>query len=287
MVTPLRLLARLALSTIGVVAAIYAAVCVYLWSQQRALIFLPERVVRHTPTEFGLPYEEVTIPIGDGDVLYGWWLPSRLTPSTPVTVLYLRGNDGNLGTELPRLQALHLHGLPILAIDYRGYGRSSGPAPSEAQVYDDATAAWDYLVRDKGIPAGQIILYGHSLGSAVAAELALRRGNACALVLEGAFTSMADMARLEYPLIPAEWLLNQRFDTAGKLARLRLPILLVHGSADTVVPASMSRQLQESSGGRPALLFIEAAGHEEALSANGRQLQQALAQLAQHCDRLR
>ena len=142
-------------------------------------------------------------------------------------------------------------------------------------------------MRDKGIPAGQIILYGHSLGSAVAAELALRRGNACALVLEGAFTSMADMARLEYPLIPAEWLLNQRFDTAGKLARLRLPILLVHGSADTVVPASMSRQLQESSGGRPALLFIEAAGHEEALSANGRQLQQALAQLAQHCDRLR
>jgi hypothetical protein len=143
LVTWPRLLKRLALGTIGVLAAVYAAVCIYLWSQQRALIFVPERVVRHTPTEFGLPYEEVTIPIGENDVLYGWWLPSRHTPSTAVTVLYLRGNDGNLGTELPRLQALHLHGLPILAIDYRGYGRSSGPAPSEAQVYDDATAAWD------------------------------------------------------------------------------------------------------------------------------------------------
>jgi hypothetical protein len=111
-----------------VVAVVYAAVCVYLWSQQRALIFLPEPVVRHTPTEFGLPYEDVTIPIGDGDVLYGWWLPSRLTPSTPVTVLYLRGNDGNLGMELPRLQALHLHGLPILAVDDRGYSSSRAQA---------------------------------------------------------------------------------------------------------------------------------------------------------------
>jgi hypothetical protein len=126
-----------------VVAAVHAAVCVYLGSQQRALIFLPDPVVRHTPTEFGLPYVEVTIPLGDSGVLHGWWLPSRLTPSTPIAVLYLRGNDGNLGTELPRLKALHLHGLPILAIDYRGYGRSSGVAPSEAQVYDDATAAWD------------------------------------------------------------------------------------------------------------------------------------------------
>ena len=287
MVTRTRLLTRLALGTIAVVAAVYAAGCVYLWSQQRALIFLPERVVRHTPTEFGLPYEEVTIPIGENGVLYGWWLPSRHTPSTPVTVLYLRGNDGNLGTELPRLQALHLHGLPILVIDYRGYGRSSGPAPSEAQVYDDATAAWDYRVREKGIAAGWIILYGHSLGGAIAAELALRRGNACALVLEGAFTSMADMARLEYPLIPADWLLNQRFDTAGKLARLTMPILLVHGTADTVVPASMSRQLQESADRRTQLLLIEGAGHEDALPANGGVLQQALARLARHCDRLR
>jgi hypothetical protein len=142
-------------------------------------------------------------------------------------------------------------------------------------------------VREKGIPAGRIVLYGHSLGGAVAAELALRRGNACALVLEGAFTSMADMAHLEHPLILADWLLNQRFDTAGKLARLRLPILLVHGSADTVVPTSMARQLQESAGGRSQLLLVEGAGHEDALPANGGVLQQALAGLARHCDRLR
>jgi len=230
----------------ALIAIAYTAVCAYLWWQQRALIFNPEAAVTHTPDEAGIAFRELAIPVlGDG-VLDAWWLPATSASPNAATVLYLRGNDGNLGREVARLAALHRQGLPILAVDYRGFGRSSGPAPSEARVYEDATEAWDYLVGEKGIAPRHLILYGHSLGAAVAVELALRRPTACAVVLESAFTSMADMARREYPLIPADWLLNQRFDTASKVARLELPIVLVHGVADEIVPVSMSRQLYGS-----------------------------------------
>ena len=185
---------------------------------------------------------------------------------------------------MTRLDALHRQGLPILAIDYRGYGRSSGPAPSESQVYADASAAWDHLVRQKGIAPGRIVLYGHSLGGAVAAELALRRGPACGIVFEGAFTSMAEMARREYPMIPVDGLLNERFDTLTKVERLVLPMIFVHGTADAVVPVAMSERLYRAARGDRQLVLVEGAGHEEALTAGGQRLSDALVRLVRMCD---
>src|SRR5262245_31078816 len=115
----------------------------------------------------GLEFREVSIPVGERSVLNAWWLPADTQQTAPAVLLYLRGNDGNLGQEVDRLHALHRHGLPILAIDYRGYGRSSGPSPSEAHVYEDAIAAWDYLVRTQGVAPGSIVIYGHSLGGEI------------------------------------------------------------------------------------------------------------------------
>ena len=184
------------------------------------------------------------IPVGERSALNAWWLPADSRQPVPAVLLYLRGNDGNLGQEVDRLHALHRYGFPILAIDYRGYGRSSGPPPSEAQVYEDAMAGWDYLVRALDTAPGHIVIYGHSLGGAVATELALRRGPACGVVLEATFTSMSEIARLEYPWIPVDWLLHERFDTLIKISRLDLPMVLVHGTADDEVPPTMTERCQ-------------------------------------------
>lgn len=267
----------------GLAALAYATACACLWIQQRTLIFLPQAAVLRTPADIGAEFRELNIPVADRGVVNAWWLPADSGSAGAATLLYLRGNDGNLGQEVNRLHALSRHGLPILAIDYRGYGRSSGPPPSEAQVYDDATAAWDYLVGVGGVDPNRIVIYGHSLGGAVAAELALRRGPACGVVFEAAFTSMAEMGRLAYPMIPVDWLLHERFDTLGKIGRLHLPMVFLHGTADEEIPPPMTDRLYRASRGDKELVMVEGAGHEDALVVGGDRLSNAIARLVRRC----
>jgi pimeloyl-ACP methyl ester carboxylesterase len=273
---------RALVAVLLLVGAGYAAACAYLWTQQRALIFLPESVVRRTPTAIGIDFRELNIAVNNRGVINAWWLPADPGLSAAVAVLYFHGNDGNLGSELERLDTLHRLGLPILAVDYRGYGNSSGPAPSESNVYEDAVAAWDHLVRVDAFHPKRIVLYGHSLGAAVAVELALRRAPACGIVLESTFTSMAAMARSEYPLVPVDWLLEERFDTLDKISRLALPMLFVHGMNDDIVPAGMTEELFRAAR-EPKQLFLVHAGHENALQKGGQRVAQAIAEFARRC----
>jgi pimeloyl-ACP methyl ester carboxylesterase len=273
---------RALVAVLLLVGAGYAAACAYLWTQQRVLIFLPESVVRRTPSAIGIDFRELNITVNNRGVINAWWLPADPSLSAAVAVLYFHGNDGNLGSELERLDTLHRLGLPILAVDYRGYGNSSGPAPSESNVYEDAVAAWDHLVRVHGFQPKRIVLYGHSLGAAVAVELALRRALACGIVLESTFTSMAAMARSEYPLMPVDWLLEERFDTLDKISRLALPMLFVHGMNDDVVPAGMTEELFRAAR-EPKQLFLVDAGHEDALPKGGQRVAQAIAGFARRC----
>ena len=269
---------------VGVAALSYIAACAYLWQAQRRLVFIPEALVDRTPADVGLEFVEIGIPAPGDSTIAAWWLPRTGSGDieAPV-VLYLHGNDGNLARELGRLEALHRYNLAILAIDYRGYGRSSGPFPSEAQVYDDAVAAWSYLVGVGRIEPRKVIVYGHSLGAAVAVELALRVTAPCAVVLESAFTSMADMARAAYPWIPVNLLLNQRFDLLHDIGRLQMPILLVHGSADREVPSVMSERVHAAVHAPKRLLFVEGAGHEDAMPNGGESLQRAMTELVRTC----
>ena len=128
-------------------------------------------------------------------------------------------------------------------MDYRGYGKSDGAFPSESQVYDDAEAAWDYLIRQRHVDPGRAFIYGHSMGGVVAIELALRRPEAAGLMVESAFTSMTDMARMHYWMFPIGWLLNQRFDALAKLQMLSVPVLLMQGNGDAEVPYTFSERL--------------------------------------------
>ena len=285
--TPIAIAARALIAMVVFAGVGYAAACAYLWARQREIIFLPEPTVLHAPAEIGATYQSLSIPVGAAGFVAAWWLPSALAESAPAAVLYLHGNEGNLAREVDRLQALRRLGLPILAIDYRGYGQSSGPAPSEAQLYEDATAAWNYLTHVRGLKPNHIVIYGHSLGGAVAAELALRQPVACAIVLESTFTSMADMGRLRYPMFPIDWLLNQRFDTVERVARLRQPIVLLHGARDDIVPAGMAERLLGAAREPKRLLLVHSAGHEDALQNAGQQLDETIKQLVQQCGRSR
>ena len=274
---------RLIVSVIALLGVAYVGACSYLWTRQRALIFQPQAVVLRSPRDLGAEFGDLDIAVADGGVIHAWWLPADSSMSAAATLLYLRGNDGNLGEEVDRLAALRRYGLPILAIDYRGYGKSSGPAPSELQLYEDATAAWEHLVRAQGVDPKRIILYGHSLGGAVAAELALRRAPVCAVVFESTFTSIAELGRLEYPMIPVDWLLTERFDTLSKINRLDPPMLFIHGTADEVVPVAMTQRLYRAAHAQKRLILVQGAGHEDAMPAGGQPVSEAIAGLARQC----
>ncbi|MBW2442845.1 MAG: alpha/beta fold hydrolase [Deltaproteobacteria bacterium] len=159
----------------------------------------------------------------------------------------------------------------MLLISYRGYGHSEGEFPTEAQVYADAEAAWNYLVTQKGIHPGDIFIYGHSLGGAVAINLAVMHPDAGGLVVEGAFTSIADMGRQHqyYRFLPIDWITHQRFDSISKITRLKIPVLILHGTEDTVVPFKMSRRLYEKAPSPKKFKLILGGGHNNSARVGG------------------
>ena len=241
----------------------YGGGCWYLWTHQRDLIFAPSRDMQRTPADLGLSFEEVWLPVGGRSsvTLHGWWLPSSGREAR--ALLYLHGNDLNIAGEIDRIARLQRMGFSVLAVDYRGFGKSGGEFPSELQVYEDAEAAWNYLVQARQVDARQTFIYGHSLGGAVAIDLAVRHPEAAGLVVEATFTSMSEMAKSIYWIFPVDWLLNQRFDSLAKVRELHIPVLFVHGTADTDVPYAMSEALFAAASEPKRLTLIPGGGHED------------------------
>lgn len=272
---------RLLLLFLAAVLLVYLGVCAYLWDTQRAHIFKPIGGLQATPASVGMKFEVVHIPSGNGSgrgELYGWWLPAEQVDAP--TVLYLHGNDGNIsdGYDLGRAGRLHGIGFNVLMIDYRGYGDSTGGKPSEAKVYEDAEAAWHYLLGRRACLPQRTFIYGHSLGGAIAIELAVHHPEAAGLIVESSFTSMMDMARLRYgPYLPVDWLLNQRFDSLGRIARLKVPVLFIHGTSDHNVPYRMSRALYDKAPQPKYLLLVEGGKHENSSRVGWVEYRDALA----------
>ncbi|TMH29500.1 MAG: lysophospholipase [Betaproteobacteria bacterium] len=244
----------------------YVGASAYLWIEQRELIFFPSRDIRETPANLGLQYEEIWVPVGTRDPtwLYGWWLESA--NAATATILYLHGNDLNIAGNLDRIALLNRLGFTLLAVDYRGYGKSGGEFPSEIQMYEDADAAWNYLIKERRVDSKHAFIYGHSLGGAVAVELALRHPETAGLIVESTFTSIPEMAKTLYWMFPTDWLLNQRFDALAKMPMLRVPTLFIHGTADEEVPYTMSEQLFSAATGPKWLTLIPGGGHEDSAS---------------------
>ncbi len=194
--------------------------------------------------------------------LYAWWIPAEQADAP--TMLYLHGNDKNIGGafEVSRVMRLHEMGYNLLAVDYRGYGKSTGGEPDEAKVYEDAEASWKYLLSSRAGNPKRTYIYGHSLGGAIAIDLAVHHPEAAGLIAESTFTSMADMARHKYAYMPVDLLLNQRFDSLSKVRHLKVPLLLIHGTWDRRIPYQMSQRLFESAPQPKFEKLIEGGQHE-------------------------
>ena len=252
----------------------YASGCVYMWVNQKYYIFMPQREITQTPADHNLAFEDLYLPVssdnnGGIERMHCWWIPTD--HPTGRYLIYLHGSAFNIGANVNHARRFKDLGFSVLLISYRGYGRSEGNFPTEAQVYADAEAAWDYLVDQKGIQPGDIFIYGHSLGGAVAINLAVSHPEAGGLIVEAAFTSIADMGRQHalYRLLPIDLITHQRFDSISKIKRLKMPVLIMHGTEDRVVPFEMSRQLYEKAPSPKRLKLILGGGHNNSARVGG------------------
>ena len=196
-----------------------------------SLIYFPERDIRAIPERLGLSPQWVFFEARDGVQLSAWYVPMQ---DARGTILFFHGNGGNVSHYVQSLGLFARLGFSSFILDYRGYGRSAG-TPSERGTYLDAEASWQYLVRTLGIPADRIIVYGRSLGGAIAAWLA-RRHTPRLLVLESAFTSLGNVAAELYPWAPTKLLLGDRYDTETFLQEVECPVLVIHSPDDEIVP---------------------------------------------------
>jgi pimeloyl-ACP methyl ester carboxylesterase len=274
---------KLLFGVLSMAGVVYLTMCGWLWAAQRRLMFLPSRVLEAAPNTFGLAYEDVRIPVASegGGQLHGWWLPAE--QPTGLTILYLHGNAGNVSSNLGKAIALRSLGANVLAIDYRGYGLSTGPFPNEQRLYDDAWAAWQFLHREKGVAPQHLVVYGHSLGGAIGIALASRVPHLAGLIVEGSFTSMADMATLSQynGWFPVRQLLTQRFDSIAKVKRLEVPTLYLHGLADASVPATMSEALYHATPGPKDLWLVPRADHNDLTDWTGHEFERRLRKFLQ------
>ena len=263
-------------------ASFYGSVCAGLWFGQTLIIFSPEKEIKDTPAKFGANYEDVLIPVKqpDGRIenIAGWWLPNtkqevKNDPKSDLNdrkvILYLHGKGKNISANAKHANRLMRMGFSVLVIDYRGYGKSDGSSPSESTVYTDAQTAWDYLI-EKGFKPNQIMIYGHSLGGAIAIDLAVKHPDAMGLIVDASFTSMSEMASLDpkYRIFPIDLLIHQRFDSIAKVRSLVVPVLYIHGTADDFVPAAMSQRLYAATSNKKQIVLIPNGGHNNNASTN-------------------
>jgi uncharacterized protein len=248
---------------------VYCTIAVVIYFGQLRLIFHPTSTLEKTPAYFRLRHEEVWLPVktnsGQLERIHGWWMPAD--GATLGTLIYLHGNGINIGANVDQSNRFHKLGFAVLLIDYRGFGRSEGGFPSEASVYQDAETAWNYLIQERYVPKDEIFIYGHSLGGAVAIDLAIRHPQAAALIVQSSFTSMTAMANRQWYswLFPANLLINQRFDSLEKVKALQLPVLFIHGTADAMIPDVMSQTLYAAAPPPKQLLLVPGGQHNNAL----------------------
>jgi hypothetical protein len=248
------------MTTAAVVLIAVVAVLAAAWLLQRRLIYFPFGEVP-SPAAVGLDdAEPVTFATDDGIVLRGWFVRSETSPAR-FTVLVLNGNAGNRAYRAPLARALRRHGLAVLLFDYRGYGGSAGQ-PSESGLMADARAARAWLAARPDVDPARVAYFGESLGAAVALALAVEQAPA-ALVLRSPFTSLADVGRLHYPILPVGRLLRDRFASLDRIGQLRAPLAVIAGDRDTIVPAAQSRRLFEAAPGPKTWTLVEGADHND------------------------
>ena len=252
-------------------AASYVVLGMLLYLLQSRFVYYPTSQIVGTPNEIGLSYEDVTFSTKDGVKMSGWFVPANDDGAS--VVLFFHGNGGNISSRGEMLQLLNMAGASTFIVDYRGYGKSEG-SPSEQGTYLDAEAAWRYLTEDRKIAPDQIVIYGRSLGGAIAANLA-KDVSPRGLVLDSAFISAADMAADHYWIFPVRLMIRFKYDTLEYLGRVKCPVLFIHSRDDDLVPFKHGQQLYDSAGEPKDFIELE-GGHNDSRGSQWRQIEPPL-----------
>jgi fermentation-respiration switch protein FrsA (DUF1100 family) len=212
-----------------------------MYFRQAGMIFYPMGELYQTPADWGLEYDDVSISTEDAIQLHGWFIPH---PQSDQVLLFFHGNAGNISHRRDSIEIFHRLGLNIFIIDYRGYGNSAGK-PGEQGLYRDATAAWRFLIEDKAYAPEQILIFGRSLGGAVAARLA-SGVNARGLILESTFSSAKDFARAVFRVLSRLVVLRYDFNTVDSIRRVNYPVLVLHSPDDEIMPFHLGEKVFQS-----------------------------------------
>ncbi len=271
-----------------VIAALLTLGCATLDEKQRAWIFQPSDRAWGSSGDMARDMDAVWIDFSSSVTraparLHGLWLAADGPKAThgPV-LLYLHGARWNVEGSAPRIRRLQELGFSVLAIDYRGFGKSTSELPSEASAYEDAHAAWAWLAAK--YPQRDRYIFGHSLGGAIAIDLASQVDDERGIIVEGTFSSMPDLAdTMSYGWLQGSWLpgalITQRFDSLNKVAKINAPLLVVHGENDNLIASALGRKLYDAAPGPKKFLLISGGSHFSTMSMGQTQYRDALAQL--------
>ena len=261
-----------------VVAAFVFIMLFLRWREPRMLYF-PDSSIEQTPDRLGLKYDDVTLTASDGVKINGWFVHAPVgvaagtaatTNSPRSTILFLHGNAGNISHRMDKLQIFADLGVDTFIIDYRGYGRSEGH-PGEAGTYRDAEAAYEYVTggapSGRALPPQSIVVYGESLGSAVAVDLATEHPVG-GVVIEEAFTSVGDVGQKMFPFLPVRWLVQNKYDTLSKIGRVNAPLLIFHSRNDEFFDMRHAQRLLAAAK-EPKQLVELAGSHNDAFMVSG------------------
>lgn len=234
---------------------------------EKFALYFPERSLSATPRTEGLAYEDVWFPASDGVRLHGWLVPA---PGARVTLVWFHGNAGNIGDRVHNIGFLHrVVGVNVFIFDYRGYGQSQGNRSdlSEEATYRDGRGALAHVSSRPDASRTRLVYFGRSLGAAVAVELARARPPA-GLILETAFTTLKDVARVHYPFVPL-WFLRTKYESLHKIPEVRVPLLILHGDRDEVVPLEQAKRLYAAANEPKQLYVIRGASHNDTYVVGG------------------
>ena len=249
------------LPTLALLAlAAYVGLGGLLYFFQDRLVYVPTATQVDTPASLGLAYREVSLTSTEGLRLSAWLVKAS---GSRGTVLFCHGNYGNISHLMDPIRVFNGLGFDVLVFDYRGYGQSEGK-PSEEGTYQDAEAAWNFLVREEGVDPARLVICGRSLGGPIAAQLA-RQHPPGALLLESTFTSLPQLGRRRYPFYPVRWLARYTYDTVGQLSDIHCPVLVVHSREDGLIPFAQGQELYAAANPPKEFLAIS-GGHGNAFA---------------------
>jgi alpha-beta hydrolase superfamily lysophospholipase len=274
---------RRLLLILAVFATALSIGCANLDEQQRAWIFQPSDRAWGGSAGMAEGMDDVWIPFqsrvtGVDARLHGLWLEADAPRSDTPVLLYLHGAKWNVAGSAGRIRRLQELGFSVLAIDYRGFGKSTAGLPSEEMAYEDARAAWSWLATHR--PQNPRYVFGHSLGGAIAIDLAANVSDEQGTIVEGTFTSIPDVAStFKWGWLPVGPLITQRFESIHKVARIGSPLLVVHGSSDNLIKSDLGRRLYEAATGKKHFLLVEGGSHHSTMWVGQAKYREAISQL--------